>query len=153
MFFTAQMEADTKDQTELHRDLRLALDDPSGGALSLHYQAKVCTHNGQITGVEALLRWRHPVRGMVGPAQFIPVAERFGVISALGAWVIEQACQQLRQWQAQGLWLAVAVNLSVHQLRQPGLVAHVQATLQHHQLDPQWLHFEITESATMAGAT
>ena len=149
VFFASQMAAETREQMELQRDLRLAIDQPERGELSLHYQPKVTARDGHITGVEALLRWRHPERGWVGPAVFIPVAERFGLIDRLGAWVIEQACGQLRTWDSQGLRLRVAVNLSMHQLRQPGLVDRVQAALDRHGLQPQRLMFEITESVAM----
>ena len=150
--FAPRMEADLRAQVELQRDLRDALDRPQPGALSLHYQPKVRAADGRVTGVEALLRWQHPTRGAVPPAEFIPVAERFGLIDRLGAWVIEEACRQLRAWAAQGLLLRVAVNLSMHQLRQPGLVGFVRATLQAHGVPPQRLMFEITESAAMGDA-
>jgi diguanylate cyclase len=99
--------------------------------------------------VEALLRWRHPERGMVGPALFVPVAERFGLIDRLGNWVIDEACQQIGAWQRQGLCLRVAVNLSMHQLRQPGLVDRVRVMLVRHGVAPGSLMFEITESVAM----
>jgi len=150
--FAAHMEIDTRAQVELQRDLRLAIDEPGCAQLSLHYQPKVAAADGCITGVEALLRWRHPVRGMVGPAEFIPVAERFGLIDRLGAWVIDEACRQMRCWHAQGLDLRVAVNLSMHQLRQPGLVDFVRSTLHRHGVPPARLMFEITESAAMDDA-
>jgi len=152
VFFTADMETAAREQMELQRDLRLAIDHPVRGELSLHYQPKVSARDGQVTGVEALLRWRHPQRGMVGPVVFIPVAERFGLIDRLGAWVIDEACRQMCAWQAAGLDLRVAVNLSMHQLRQPGLVTFVQHTLQRHGLPASRLMFEITESAAMDDA-
>ena len=149
VFFATHMADDTRAQMELQRDLRLAIEQPERGELSLHYQPKVDARDGRITGVEALLRWRHPERGMVGPAVFIPVAERYGLIDRLGAWVIDQACAQMRDWQSQGLRLRVAVNLSMHQLRQAGLVDRVRAALLRHGLTPSRLMFEITESAAM----
>lgn len=149
VFFSAHMETDTREQIELQRDLRLAIDNPERGELSLHYQPKISARDGRITGVEALLRWRQPERGMVSPVLFIPVAERFGLIDRLGAWVIDEACRQMRDWEAQGLRMRVAVNLSMHQLRQAGLVDRVRAALNRHELLPSRLMFEITESAAM----
>jgi EAL domain-containing protein (putative c-di-GMP-specific phosphodiesterase class I) len=102
--------------------------------------------------VEALLRWRHPTRGLVSPAVFIPVAERFGLIGALGDWVVNQACAQLRAWLDAGHALRVAVNLSVHQLRQEDLDGRVRQALTWHRVDPDLLTMEITETAAMEDA-
>jgi diguanylate cyclase (GGDEF)-like protein len=147
-FFEPHMDAGVREQVELHRDLRVALE--QGGQLLLHYQPKVGTRqNDRLTGVEALVRWQHPVRGLIGPVHFIPVAERFGLIGALGDWVIEEACRQVRAWLDEGLQLHVAINLSVHQLRQDDLTARIDAALQRHALDASMLTFEITESVAM----
>jgi EAL domain-containing protein (putative c-di-GMP-specific phosphodiesterase class I) len=89
------------------------------------------------------------MRGTVTPATFIPVAERFGLIGALGNWVIDQACRQIRDWLDEGLRIRVAVNLSVHQLRQDDLVPRIRRALQEHRVDPKLLTFEITESVAM----
>ncbi len=145
-FFELHMNAGVREQIELQRDLRLALD---RGELELHYQPKVSSARNVITGVEALARWNHPTRGMVGPMVFIPVAERFGLIIALGNWVIDEACRQVAQWRDEGLRIRVAINLSVYQLRQDDLVMHVEKTLRKHQLDPTQLIFEVTESVAM----
>ncbi|SDO44125.1 diguanylate cyclase/phosphodiesterase [Rhodoferax sp. OV413] len=145
-FFEPHMNAGVREQIELQRDLRLALD---RGELALHYQPKINSARGVITGVEALVRWQHPVRGMLSPGLFIPVAERFGLINALGNWVIEEACRQAHAWRDQGLQIRVAINLSVHQLRQEDLVQRIQRALQQHALDPALLIFEITESVAM----
>ncbi len=145
-FFERHMNADVREQIEMQVDLRLAL---AAGELRLHYQPKVCATSGVVTGAEALLRWPHPRRGMVSPAQFIPVAERFGLIGALGDWVIHQACAQVREWLDQGLRLRVAINLSVHQLRQDDLVDRIEAALAQHRVDASLLTFEITESVAM----
>ena len=109
--------------------------------------------SGQITGAEALVRWNHPTRGMISPAVFIPVAERFGLISPLGYWVIEEACRQVRDWLDQGLRMRVAVNLSMQQLRQDDLVPRIRAALESHRIDPSLLTFEITESVAMEDNT
>jgi diguanylate cyclase (GGDEF)-like protein len=148
-FFEPHMNSDQREQIELQRDLRQALD---GGQLELHYQPKVRAADGTLTGVEALVRWRHPVRGMLSPALFIPVAERFGLIGALGDWVMHEACRQIDDWRGCGLRLHVAVNLSVHQLRQDDLVARVERLLQQYALQAELLSFEITESVAMDDA-
>ncbi|CAN7551886.1 EAL domain-containing protein [Pseudorhodoferax sp. LjRoot39] len=148
-FFEAHMNAGVREQLELQRDLRLAIE---RGELVLHFQPKVSAGREVITGVEALVRWQHPTRGTLGPALFIPVAERFGLISALGNWVIEEACRQIAAWYGQGLRLRVAVNLSVHQLRQEDFVRRVAATIARAGIDATQLTFEITESVAMEDA-
>jgi diguanylate cyclase (GGDEF)-like protein len=145
-FFEAHMNAGVREQIELQRDLRLAIE---RGELALHYQPKVSAGREVITGVEALVRWHHPTRGLLSPAVFIPVAERFGLISALGNWVMEEACRQIAAWQKQGLRLRVAVNLSVHQLRQEDFVRRVAATIARAGIDATQLTLEITESVAM----
>lgn len=145
-FFQPSMVQDTRDQVELLRDLRIALDK---GELELFYQPKVHAPSGQITGAEALLRWNHPVRGLVSPALFVPVAEKFGLINAIGDWAIDEACKQIRQWRDGGLRMRVAVNLSVQQLRQPNLHERVAQALEKYSINPQLLTCEITESMAM----
>ena len=145
-FFEPHMNAGVREQIELQRDLRLAIE---SNGLSLHYQPKVSSSRSAITGVEALLRWQHPVRGMLSPDIFIPVAERFGLMNALGGWVIQEVCRQMRVWLDQGLRIRVAINLSAHQLRQSDLGLRIERVLQQHQLDPSLLIFEITESVAM----
>jgi diguanylate cyclase len=145
-FFEPRMEADAREQVELLRDLRRAVEQ---GELELYYQPKIDAHSGQITAAEALLRWHHPVRGLVLPSVFIPVAERFGVIGALGTWVIEDACRQVREWREAGLAMRVAINLSAHQMRQEDLVERLQGALRRHRIDPSLLTCEITESVAM----
>ncbi|MCE4553732.1 putative bifunctional diguanylate cyclase/phosphodiesterase [Roseateles cellulosilyticus] len=155
-FFEAHMQDGVRDQLELARDLRAALEDGGAGQLSLHYQPKVAGDTQRVLGVEALLRWQHPKRGAIGPATFIPVAERFGIIIALGDWVIDEACRQVAEWRDQGLRLRVAINLSVQQLRQPeALLQRLQHALQRNGMDASQLSLEITESVAMedAGAT
>jgi EAL domain-containing protein (putative c-di-GMP-specific phosphodiesterase class I) len=147
-FFAPHMDAGVREQVELQRDLRLALEQ-GGGQLRLHYQPKVHARATQLCGVEALVRWQHPVRGLLGPDQFIPVAERFGLIGALGGWVIEEACRQLRVWLDEGLALHMSINLSVYQLRQEDLAARIARALERHALAASMLTFEITESAAM----
>jgi EAL domain-containing protein (putative c-di-GMP-specific phosphodiesterase class I) len=102
-----------------------------------------------VTAAEALLRWKHPKRGMIGPATFIPVAERFGLIGSLGNWVIEDACRQSRAWRDKGLRMRVAINLSAFQMRQDDLVERITTALARHRIDPSLLTCEITESVAM----
>jgi diguanylate cyclase len=145
-FFEPCMELDARDQLELQHDLRAALEH---NQLELYYQPKVDGRSGQITGAEALLRWHHPRRGLVSPGVFVPVAERFGMISQVGSWVIEEACRQVRAWLDGGLRIRVAVNLSVHQLRQEDLVDRILDAVARHRIDAALLTFEITESVAM----
>ncbi len=145
-FFEARMMTDAREQVELLRDLRNAL---AENQLELYYQPKVHAPSGEITGAEALLRWNHPTRGLVNPAVFIPIAERFGLIGTIGNWVIDEACRQIRDWRDGGLRMRVAINLSVHQLRQPDLPDRIAAALKQHDVNPTLLTCEITESVAM----
>jgi diguanylate cyclase (GGDEF)-like protein len=149
-FFDQRMEHDAEGAIDLQRDLRQAIESRTG--LELYYQPKIDGRSGRITGAEALLRWHHPTRGMVSPAVFIPIAERFGLIGALGQWVTDEACRQVREWMDAGLTMRVAVNLSVHQLRQPDLVEKIQDSLKRHHVPGELITFEITESAAMEDA-
>ena len=133
-------------QLELLQDLRSAAE---LGQLALHYQPKVDSRSGQVRSVEALLRWTHPQRGPVSPAVFVPLAERYGLISAIGSWVIDEACRQLAAWVAEGRRLRVSINLSPYQLRQPDIGSRVGAALARNGLQPDQLLCEITESAAM----
>jgi len=145
-FYEAGMTSASSDQLDLQRDLRLAIERQE---LMLFYQPKLQAGSGSCKGVEALLRWKHGTRGMISPGEFIPLAERFGLIGLLGAWVVEEACRQIRDWGQSGLHLQVAVNLSVHQLRQPDLAERIQAAIERHGIAPASLIFEITESVAM----
>ncbi|MEO8154283.1 MAG: EAL domain-containing protein [Rhizobacter sp.] len=145
-FFEERMVAGAREQVELLQDLRRAL---ANRELELHYQPKIHAPSGQITGAEALMRWKHPQRGMVGPNIFIPLAERYGLINALGNWLIEDVCRQIRSWREQGLRMRVAINLSVHQLRQVDLAERIVEALKRNHVEPSLLTCEITESAAM----
>ena len=144
--FESRMNEGLQDQLSLQQDLRHALE---RGELQLHYQPKVDARQGRLQGVEALLRWQHPTRGMVGPNVFIPIAERFGLINGLGNWVIEESCRQMRVWADEGLSMNVAINLSVHQLRTEELVPRIESALARYQVMPSQLLCEITESVAM----
>ncbi|TXI25426.1 MAG: EAL domain-containing protein [Roseateles sp.] len=144
--FDQRMARQMEERTRLHGRLKRAIE---GDALRLHYQPQLCARRGTVVGVEALLRWHDPVLGEVAPVRFIAVAEQSGLIQRLGDWVLEAACRQIAQWQAQGLWLRVAINISAQQLRQPHFAARLQQTLARWQVAPQWLELEITETAAM----
>jgi diguanylate cyclase len=146
-FFERNMDADAHATSEWLEDLKLAV---ARNELELYYQPKVHAQSGMIAGVEALLRWRHPTRGLVSPAVFIPLAERFGLINELGHWVITEACRQMGAWRDAGIRMRVAINVSVIQLRQPGLAASITSALELHTVDPGLLTCEITESGAMA---
>jgi diguanylate cyclase (GGDEF)-like protein len=145
-FFEARMVSGLREQTELLRDLRRAL---AQGELELYYQPKIHAPTGEITGAEALMRWQHPRLGMVSPTVFIPLAERYGLISSLGNWLIDEVCRQIRAWRDGGLRMRVAINLSVHQLRQPDLVERIARAMREHDVNPSLLTCEITESVAM----
>jgi EAL domain-containing protein (putative c-di-GMP-specific phosphodiesterase class I) len=115
--------------------------------LLVHYQP-VVDHDGKLVGAEALARWRHPQRGMISPAEFIPLAEQTGLILPLGQFVLQTACEQLQRWSqhAGTAHLSISVNVSARQFRQPGFVAEVLQALQTHQADPKKLKLELTES-------
>lgn len=147
--FELRMLSGARDDTALLRDLRHAL---ARGELELYYQPKIHAPSGEITGAEALMRWNHPRRGMVSPSVFIPLAERYGLINELGGWVIDEACRQARVWRDEGLRMRVAINLSVHQLRQPDLAERFEEVLRRHQINPELITCEITESSAIEDA-
>jgi len=131
---------------QVETDLRRAIERQE---LCVYYQPIIALKTGELTGFEALVRWRHPQWGLVSPAEFVPLAEETGLILSLGRWVLQTACRHMRQWQTR--WpgadgLNVSVNLSGRQLLQPHLLAEITAILQDAQLPPQCLRLEITES-------
>lgn len=137
------------DRLELETDLRVAIDT---GQLQLYYQPIVSLRSGQVEEVEALVRWRHPTRGIILPGEFIPAAEESGLIVPLGRWVLREACEQARRWaDANPDYppVVMSVNLSVHQLRHADLVAEVAAILQQTGLEGHRLKLEITEGVMM----
>lgn len=149
MIFDRRMHQEILDTMSLEAELRLAL---TRGELFLHYQPIVSVHDGGIEGFEALVRWDHPIRGIVPPTRFIPLAEETGLILPLGRFVISEACRQLRDWQREipeAAGLSVSVNVSCRQFVKDGLVEHVAAVLAETGLDPAGLKLEITESVLM----
>ena len=145
-FFVPAMEDDARERFDLLRDLRMALEN---NELELYYQPKMDAASGKVTAAEALVRWKHPTRGMVLPTVFIPIAERFGLIRSIGQWVIDDACRQARVWLDKGLKMRVAINLSAVQMRQEDIVAQIEGALARHRVDPALLTCEITESVAM----
>ncbi len=142
------MHAGTEDRVQLESDLHSAL---AHDQFELYYQPKVDTRTGEVRSAEALIRWQHPVRGLVSPADFIPLAEECGLIGAIGGWVIREACRQARAWQDDGVPpLRVSVNLSASQFRDSGLVESIRRALGDVRLDARYLEVELTESAVMS---
>jgi diguanylate cyclase (GGDEF)-like protein/PAS domain S-box-containing protein len=147
-FFTAEMNRRSVAKLQLNTDLRRAME---RGEFTLHYQPKVELRDGKLLGVEALLRWNHPARGMVMPADFVPALEDSGLILPVGEWVLAQACAQLRRWQAQGLGaVPVSVNLSAKQFHRADLDALVRRVLAAEGVAPGLIELEITESCLMS---
>ena len=150
-FFEAAMNVNVKEQSQIMHDLRGAL---GRGEFVLHYQPKFVAPDGPVVGAEALLRWQHPVRGLIPPDTFIPLAEKGGLIVQIGEWVLDQACSQMRDWRDAGAiegrpgW-TIAVNLSAMQFAHAGLAQMVHDTLERHGLEPHYLTLEITESTAM----
>jgi EAL domain-containing protein (putative c-di-GMP-specific phosphodiesterase class I) len=128
-------------------ELRHAIDN---GELVLHYQPKIDQQNGTFQQVEALVRWNHPRHGLMPPDDFIPLAERTGLINRLTAWVLNEALAQCRRWHDAGLPLGIAVNLSGRTLLDPAIVGLVEETLRQWEIDPTYLTLELTESSIMS---
>jgi diguanylate cyclase (GGDEF)-like protein/PAS domain S-box-containing protein len=149
--FDRAMHAQAMTRLQLETDLRRAL---ARGEFRLRYQPIVSLHTGSIAGVEALLRWEHPDRGLILPAEFIPVAEETGLILPLGAWVLDEACMQLAEWRREfrHARIALSVNLSAKQFGQANLVERIRGALEQSGLDPRHLKLEITESAIIDNA-
>ena len=151
-FYAPEMDADVQQNFDMLRDLRQAL---ANDELELFFQPKIDARSGKVTAAEALVRWNHPTRGLVMPADFVPLAERSGLIGPLGNWVIEAACKQARAWRDKGLRMRVAINLSAVQMRQDDIADRITDALTRHRIHPSLLTCEITESAAMedTGAT
>jgi diguanylate cyclase (GGDEF)-like protein/PAS domain S-box-containing protein len=146
-FYTSAFNLRAIERLELETALRGALE---RGEFALHYQPKVDLASGRMVGAEALLRWHHPTQGLVPPLAFIPAAERSGLIVPIGAWVIDEACRQVREWHAAGFHeMKVAVNVSARQFGSGNLEAVVQAALERHAVAPAQLELELTESMLM----
>jgi diguanylate cyclase (GGDEF)-like protein len=148
-FYSTEMNARAHERLMLEADLRHALEREE---LFLAYQPQINLASGAVVGLEALMRWQHPQHGLISPAQFIPIAEDCGLITALGAWAMATACHDHTTWIDQGLIDGtMAVNVSALQIRQPDFVDTVSAILQHSGLAPERLEIEVTESVVMRG--
>jgi diguanylate cyclase (GGDEF)-like protein len=146
MLFQAAMQTAIQDRLSIQMDLADAL---AEDRLLLLYQPAFDLQSGRVIGVEALLRWRHPTRGLLAPSEFIPAAEVTGLIVPIGRWVLNEACRQLAAWRAQGRELSMAVNISGRQLDGDELIEDVGTALQRWALDPATLTLEVTETALM----
>jgi len=146
-FFDQNMQAAVSARAALEADLRIAVRQED---FLLHYQPQV-NDKGLVMGAEVLLRWLHPERGLVGPDEFIPIAEETGLILSLGHWVLETACRQLVVWEKQPetAHLTLSVNVSVRQFHQPGFVEEVLAVLEATGANPRKLKLELTESLVL----
>jgi EAL domain-containing protein (putative c-di-GMP-specific phosphodiesterase class I) len=152
VLFNPELDIHAMERLELETDLRNAL---ARAEFRVHYQPIISLGDDSIVGMEALVRWEHPERGLVQPLSFIPVAEETGLIIPIGQWVLEQACQQAHAWQTQFPSehpLTISVNLSGRQLQHPDLVADVARVIGQAGLDPAALELEITESVVMQDA-
>ena len=146
-FYQPDMNALSLRRLSLATELREAL---QYNQLELYYQPQIDTFRKRIVGVEALLRWKHPVMGSISPAEFIPIAESTGLIVPIGQWVIERATRQLAEWRKQGIGpLRVAVNISAVQFRQVDLAEQIARIAEAHHVPPEWLELELTESLLM----
>lgn len=146
-FFELAMDAEARSRRRLEQDLRSALE---RGEFVLHYQPQLDLTSGRFIGAEALLRWRHPERGLIAPGEFVPLAETTGLIRPLGAWVLQEACRQAAAWRDAGLPLTVAVNLSPAELRRDvGGLPQVGRALKQAGLAPTDLELELTEGVLM----
>src|SRR5690606_38994324 len=150
--FDSGMHKRAMERLYLETDLRTALEQTSG--FHLLYQPLINLADGTLYGVEALVRWKHPQRGLIPPMEFIPLAEETGFIIQLGWWILERACSQARQWQDEfpEQILTMSVNISVIQMRRPEFVETVEEIVLRHGLRPGSLIFEITESQLMTDA-
>jgi diguanylate cyclase (GGDEF)-like protein len=149
VLFAARMHEDARARPELQADLSAAV---HAEQLFLLYQPICDVRSRELLGVEALVRWRHPQRGVVAPDQFIPLAEESGLIVAIGRWVLAQACRQVALWAQDGFRIGVSVNVSARQIGEGGLVSDVQRELRESGIEPSCLTLEITETAVMANA-
>ncbi|OAB41291.1 PAS domain S-box protein [Paenibacillus antarcticus] len=146
-YYSSQLDEHVMEKVELEADLRKAI---IQNELLIHYQPQINLRTMQIIGVEALLRWKHSKKGIISPEIFIPIAEETGLIDEIGAWVLREACFQMKQWQQQYYWnIPVSVNLSTQQFHQKHLVKDVENILNETRLSPKFLELEITESMMM----
>lgn len=145
--FTAAMNLEISNKLEMINDLRNAIEN---NEFTLHYQPQIDINTNSIIGMEALVRWQHPVKGIIPPLDFIPLAEETGLILQIGEWVLNEACRQNKEWQDLGYkHMRVAVNLSIVQFEHKNLIKLVRNALDKTGLKSKWLELEITESVTL----
>jgi EAL domain-containing protein (putative c-di-GMP-specific phosphodiesterase class I) len=145
--YAPEMSAEMADRFELETALRVALERDE---FVLYYQPQVDTRSGDVVGVEALLRWRHPTQGVLAPHVFLPLAEQSGLIGPIGRWVLKTACAQMQHWVVSGFDVGkVAINLTAREFTQEDVVSHVRSALSTTGLNPARLELEITESTAM----
>lgn len=150
-FYSPKHNERSLDRLNLESDLRKAVERCE---IVLHYQPIIDLASGRMTGMESLIRWMHPKRGLISPMEFIPLAEETGLIVPIGTWVLEEACRQNKEWQLQGLPpVVVSVNISVKQFQQPDFVQTVRHALTNVNLSPNMLCLEITENVAMTHVT
>ncbi|EST52307.1 signal peptide protein [Brevibacillus panacihumi W25] len=146
-FFTSELDEHLHTKIELEADLRKAIQRQE---LVLYYQPQIQAGSNKMIGVEALARWNHPVKGILSPGVFIPIAEETGMIYEIGTWTLREACRQMREWHlAGGPLIPVSVNLSSQQFHQPNLIDYIREILAETGLEPKYLELEITESMMM----
>ena len=149
-FFEPGMNARAVQRQAIEASLRLALERQE---FVLHYQPKIDLRSGRTVGVEALIRWQHPQRGLLSPAQFVPIAEDCGLILPIGRWVLREACSQAQAWLQAGLSpITVAVNTSAPEFHAEDFLENVRSTLEETHLEPRYLELELTESVLMRDA-
>ncbi|MBA2941865.1 EAL domain-containing protein [Paenibacillus sp. CGMCC 1.16610] len=146
-FYTGELNAQLQEKIELEVELRQAI---ARKQLFLNYQPQIRAGDGQMIGVEALVRWNHPTKGTISPGVFIPIAEETGIIYEMGTWVLREACRQMKEWhRGGGPLIPVSVNLSSQQFHQTNLAMYIKEILEDTGLEPQYLELEITESMMM----
>ncbi len=141
-FFKREMNANLINRLDMEKQIENAL---ANNELETYYQPRVSVNNNQLVGYEALVRWRHPERGLVSPAEFIPVAEETGQILDIGFWVLNDACRQMARWRSNGWEICVSINIAALQFQKSDLVSNVRKAIEYSGLDPSALELEITE--------
>lgn len=145
-FYTSELNVKVFEKLALETSLRLAV---QKNEFVLYYQPQVHLESNKVTGVEALIRWKHPELGIVSPGKFIPIAEETGLIVPMGTWVIEQACKQIAEWEKVGIRMTIGLNLSALQFTDKTLIPNLERILKETKINPALLEIEITESMMM----
>ena len=145
-FYSEEINDRARRRLELESDLRLAI---QRNEFELYYQPKVSIYDCAVAGMEALIRWHHPEKGLIAPLEFIPLAEETGLIVPIGAWVVETACRQLKKWQSMGYTFVVSVNVSARQFVDAHFAESIKSVVEAVELDPACLDIEITEGVLM----